>query len=353
MLVRTFTQRFVPISLALLALVGCAQTGEVSRDAAKFADWRADAPGGKYHIKPSDLPPPQATDPEGSVAGVVKVVTAPSGIQPKVPSGFTVEVFASDLNQPRRLQVAPNGDVFLAESGSGRVLVFRSGAQAPAKPEVFAENLDRPYGIAFVPPAEPRYVYVAAANQVVRYPYRSGAIQAGATSPEVIIGNIPTRPTWTRDLAVSRDGEHLYLSSGSAFNAAGGMPDMTVENIRRLSATHGRGATWGEEENRAAVLQFDANGKSIRNYANGLRNCSAMAMQSGTDNLWCVVNERDHLGPDLVPDYMTPCRRAPSTAGRGTTSAATRTRPGRASAQDLAGGNCARRRSSSWRTPPR
>ena len=303
MLVRTFTQRFVPISLALLALAGCAQTNEVPRAAATVSDWRADAPGVRHHIKPSNLPPARATEPEGSVASLAKVVAAPSGVQPKVPTGFTVEVFATGFDQPRTLRVAPNGDVFLAESGSGRVLVFRSGAQAPAKPEVFAEKLDRPYGIAFVPPAEPRYVYVAAANQVVRYPYRSGATQAGGAA-ELIIGNIPTSRHWTRDLAVSRDGKRLFLSVGSASNAAGDMPDMAVENIRRLDATHGRGATWGEEENRAAVLEFDADGKTIRNYANGLRNCSGMTMQPGTDNLWCVVNERDHLGPELAPDYM-------------------------------------------------
>ena len=106
--------------------------------------------------------------------------------------GFAVQVFASGLKQPRVIRIAPNGDIFVAESGSGRVLVFAADAagDAPATPEVFAENLERPYGIVFHPPTEPRYVYVAAANQVVRYPY-SG--DRKATGPaEVIIPDIPT-----------------------------------------------------------------------------------------------------------------------------------------------------------------
>ena len=177
-------------------------------------------------------------------------------------------------------------------------------AATPAKPEVFAENLDRPYGIVFHPPADPQYVYVAAANQVVRYPYRSGAAKAAGPA-EVIVGNIPTERHWTRDLAVSRDGKRLFLAVGSASNlGVGGMPDMTPEKIRQHEKTHGRGAAWGKEENRAVVRVFDPEGKSVRNYATGLRNCSGLAMQPGTDNLWCVVNERDHLGPLLVPDYM-------------------------------------------------
>ena len=100
----------------------------------------------------------------------------------------TVQEFAGGFKQPRTLRVAPNGDIFLSESGAARVLVFRAGAGAPAKPEVFVENLDQPYGIVFLPPADPRYVYVAAANQVVRYPYRSGAVNAaGIVVPAAVV----------------------------------------------------------------------------------------------------------------------------------------------------------------------
>lgn len=304
------SMRLVIVLLAVLSLAACAQTGAVHTGAAALAGWKSDAPGVRRHIKPSDLPAPATgTDPEKSIASRVAVVPPPQGARPKVPDGFAVQVFATGFKQPRTLRVAPNGDIFLAESGTGRVLVFRSGASSiPAKPEVFAENLDRPYGIAFVPPADPRYVYVAAANQVVRYPYQnpSGSDEAKATGPaEVIIANIPTKRHWTRDLAVSRDGQRLFLAVGSASNlGVGGMPDMTPEQIRQHEATHGRGAAWGEEENRAVVRVFDPAGKSVRNYATGLRNCSGLAMQPGTDNLWCVVNERDHLGPLVTPDYM-------------------------------------------------
>jgi hypothetical protein len=293
--------------MVLLASLAVAQSGDVLTGAAALeGSWKTDAPGVRRHIKPSDLPAPtRVTEPEGSVASNAKVVERPQGALPKVPDGFAVEVFAGGLKQPRTLRVAPNGDVFLSESGAGRVLVFRaSAAGAPAKPEVFADNLDRPYGIVFHPPADPRHVYVAAANQVVRYPYRSGATKA-AGKAEVIIDGIPTKRHWTRDLAVSRDGKRIFLAVGSASNmGVGGMPDMAPEKIKQHEKTHGRGAAWGEEENRAVVRVFDPDGKKISNYATGLRNCSGLAMQPGTDDVWCVVNERDHLGPQLVPDFM-------------------------------------------------
>jgi glucose/arabinose dehydrogenase len=94
------------------------------------------------------------------------------------------------------------------------------------------------------------------------------------------------------------------VAIGSASNLAGDVPELAPEEIRRYEATHGRGAIWGEEENRAVVRVFDPEGKRVSNYATGLRNCSGLAMQPGTDTLWCVVNERDHIGADVPPDYM-------------------------------------------------
>lgn len=268
------------------------------------SDWRDDAPGVVHHIQQSDLPTNVTpTDPEGSLANVAKVVPPPNGALPKVPEGFAVEVFASGLNKPRTLRIAPNGDIFLSETGTGRVLVFRANASAPATPEVFAENLDRPYGIVFHPAVDPQHVIVAAANQVVRYPYRSGSVRADGPA-EVIIDNIPTKRHWTRDLALSRDGKSLFVSIGSASNLGFTMPEMSPEDIKAHEKVHGRGAAWGEEEDRAVVRVYDLKKKTLSNYATGLRNCSGLAMQPGTDNLWCVVNERDHLGPFLVPDFM-------------------------------------------------
>jgi len=301
-----FSTLLVHVPLLLAASLASAQAGEIRTGTAAFDDWRGDAPGVRRHIRPADLPaPPAGTDPEKSVGNIVKVVAPPQGAVPRVPDGFAVQVFATGFKMPRTLRVAPNGDIFLSESGTGRVLVFRAGTGgAPAKPEVFAENLDRPYGIVFLPPADPRYVYVAAANQVVRYPYRNGAVKAEGPA-EVIVGDIPTERHWTRDLAVSRDGKRLFLAVGSGSNlGVAGMPDMTPDKIRQHEATHGRGAAWGKEEGRAVVRVFDPEGKNVRNYATGLRNCSGLGMQPGTDKLWCVVNERDHLGPLLVPDHM-------------------------------------------------
>jgi glucose/arabinose dehydrogenase len=286
---------------------------EVRTGADAFGTWEGDAPGVSRHITPADLPPPSLTEnnPEApDFENMAKVVEAPQGKMPDVPEGFTVQVFASGLNQPRVIRTAPNCDIFVAESGSGRVLVFAADAagDAPAKLKVFAEGLDRPFGIAFYPPAEPRYVYVGAANRVVRFPYRGG--DRKATGPaQIIIPDIPTQRHWTRDLAASPDGQRLFVSIGSASNVAAGMPTKSSEEIKAFEKTHGLGAAWGEEESRAVVRVFDPEGENVRNYATGLRNCSGMAIQPGTDTLWCTGNERDHIGPNLAPDFLTTVQR--------------------------------------------
>ena len=138
----TFSTFLAHVPLAFLVSLASAQTGEVRTGAAALADWKADAPGVRHHIKPSDLPAPTAaTDAEKSIASSAKVIQPPQGALPKVPDGFAVQVFATGFKQPRTLRTAPNGDIFLSESGAGRVLVFRAGSGgAPAKPEVFAEK---------------------------------------------------------------------------------------------------------------------------------------------------------------------------------------------------------------------
>jgi glucose/arabinose dehydrogenase len=292
-----------------LALLTPVQSQEVLTGEAAFGTWEPDAPGIRRHITPDDLPPPSHTenDPEApDFENMATVVPAPEGAVPQVPEGFAVEVFAEGLTQPRVIRVAPNGDIFVAESEAGRVSVFAADSidNVPAEPEVFAEGLDRPFGIAFYPPDEPQYVYVAAANQVVRYPYSAGDRQARGEA-EVIIADIPTERHWTRDLAVSPDGERLFVAIGSASNVAGAMPEMTEEEIGAHEETHGIGAAWGDEENRAVVRVFDPEGNDVRNYATGLRNCSGMTIQPDTGTLWCTGNERDHIGPNLAPDYLT------------------------------------------------
>jgi hypothetical protein len=295
----------LPMAIVLLAPV---HAEEVRTGADTFGTWEGDAPGVRRHIRPADLPPAMNEgDPEKpDYERLPKVVDAPQGAMPDVPEGFRVQVLASGLNEPRVIRIAPNGDIFVAESGSGRVLVFPAdlAGGAPANPEVFAENLEQPYGIVFHPPSGPQHVYVAAANQVVRFPYRDG--DRKATGPaEVIVPDIPTKRHWTRDLEISADGQSFFVSIGSASNVAAQMPEKTPEEIQAHEETHGLGAAWGEEENRAVVRVFDPEGTTVRNYATGLRNCSGMAVQPDTDTLWCTGNERDHLGADVPPDFLT------------------------------------------------
>lgn len=290
------------VSASLPAFSATCQTGQ-----AALTDWTGDAPGVCRHIQNSDIPaPPQGTDPEKSVAKPITVVPVPANALPKVPEGFSVEVFASGLKQPRIMRFAPNGDLFLSEVGSGRVLVY-PGGKPTATPAVFTEGLDRPYGIAFYPAQNPKYVYIAASDQVVRYPYKKGDTKASAAA-QVIVPNIPNKRHWTRDLAISADGKRLLVSVGSATNVAGGMPDKTAAEIAAHEKVHGRGAAWGEELDRAVVRSFDPEGKSVRNYATGLRNCSGLATDPKTKSLYCVVIERDHVGPDLVPDMFVSVR---------------------------------------------
>ena len=303
------TSLLVPVAIVLAAsLASCAQMrGMGGGEDPTFAPWTSDAPGMQRRIKVTDLPePPTGTDPEASVGSPANVVPRPQGALPTVPRGFQVDVFATGLNQPRKMVTAPNGDIFVAESGSGRVLVYRAGTlgSGAMTAAVFAEGLDRPYGIAFHPPANPTSVYIAAANQVVRYPYSATSMRAAGPG-KVIIDDIPTSRHWTRDLAVSRDGRQLFLAIGSASNVAGGMDPMSGEALLRHEAAHGRGAAWGDELDRGVVRVFDPEGNSVVNYATGLRNCSGLVMQPRTDRLWCVMNERDHLGPHLVPDFFT------------------------------------------------
>jgi glucose/arabinose dehydrogenase len=290
-------------SLVLMFLLGAAPAladEAVRTGAAAFGDWRTDAPGVRRLITPADLPAPYATR---SSANMSEREARTEADVPKAPPGFTVDLFASGLNMPRVIRIAPNGDIFVAETGAGRVRVFRpaNAGAGPAQGEIFAEGLRRPYGIAFYPSgADPKFVYVATPDSVVRFPYRSGETKAGG--PAEKIASLPSGGGhWTRDLAFSPDDKTLFVSVGSGSNVDEGAPRADQASIARAPVV----ASFGDEKGRADVLAFDPDGGHERVYATGIRNCSGLAVQPGTGALWCAVNERDGLGDDLPPDYAT------------------------------------------------
>ena len=274
--------------------------------AAAFGDWREDAPGVRHRIVAADLPAPYATRSAGNSPSVAE---RPAGRVPRAPPGFRVDLFSDALEDPRVLRVAPNGDVFVAETAAGRVSILRApaGATHAEKVGTFASGLDGPFGIAFTPPGpEPRFVYVAENNRVLRFPYHPGDVVASA-APDVIVPRLAatTGGHTTRDLAVSPDGSRLFVSVGSASNVPSGLPRKTTDEAATWDATHGLGATWGAEEGRADVLSFSPDGTDRKVFATGLRNCVGLAVQPVVGALWCATNERDGLGDNLVPDYVT------------------------------------------------
>jgi glucose/arabinose dehydrogenase len=303
--------RALKLSLTILALVS-ASAAFVAADetplrtgAAAYGDWRTDAPGVRRKITAADLPAPLASRP---VANPSLVVAQPAGASPKAPPGFSVSLFAKDLAGPRAIRVAPNGDVFVSESRAGRVRVLRAkdGAEAAETPHNYALGLNRPFGIAFYPPGpDPRYVYVATTDQVLRYPYHSGDL-TGQEPAEVVVRSLPTGGNhWTRDIVFSPDGKSMYVSVGSGSNVAEEVDAMSGDELKTFADSHPLGVSWGAETDRADVLAFDPEGHGKRVYATGLRNCSGLAIRPETGEPWCATNERDILGDDLPPDYAT------------------------------------------------
>jgi glucose/arabinose dehydrogenase len=252
-----------------------------------FTDFRYEAPGNVRKIAVNDLPAAFAT---GSAGNAPAIVARPPGAWPQAPVGFSVSLYASGLAQPRVIHVAPNGDVFVAESGGGRIRVFRgmTADGTPERSEIFAGNLNQPYGIAFYPSGpNPQWVYVGDTDAVLRFPYRNGDLQSTAAAEHVV--DLPPGGHWTRDVAFSQDGKILFVAVGSASNVDD--PDVTPA-----------------EKDRADILAFDADGSHMRIYASGIRNPSGLAVNPKTGELWCTVNERDGLGDNLVPDYITSVR---------------------------------------------
>ncbi|MGX9221240.1 PQQ-dependent sugar dehydrogenase [Massilia varians] len=305
----------VPDKAARAALVGylaslqgavtAAAAAKAATPAERQGSWDDNQPGRIHHIKLTDMPPPFATSSAGNGP---RVEARPNGSMPVVPQGFKVSVFAVDTDKPRVALRAPNGDVFLAATAKGEIKVARAkNGQAADSVEVFASGLNRPYGIAFWPSgANPQYLYVANVNSVVRIPYRNGDLKARGAA-EVIVPELSDTSGGhtTRTLAFSKDGKTMLLSIGSATNVATEIGPQPPEPIAQWEARHGLGASWGVETDRATVMAFDVDGKNRRTYATGLRNCVGMLVYPGTGDVMCTVNERDALGDNLPPDYLT------------------------------------------------
>ncbi|TGR24084.1 MULTISPECIES: sorbosone dehydrogenase family protein [unclassified Mesorhizobium] len=277
------------------------------KGAAAFGDWRADRPGVRRLIKPEDLPKPYATKSASNGAGIVDM---PADAKPRLPSGFSAELIASGIDNPRVVRVAPNGDLFVADSEANQIRVYRltKDSAKPAENGIFAGGLNQPYGIAFYPLGnDPQWVYVASSDSIVRFAYRNGDLKASGGS-QTIVDNIPANHHWTRDIAFSPDGKTLYLSVGSGSNVAENMGKRPRGGLDAWVKSKPLGASWGSEAGRAEVRAFDPDGKNGRVVATGLRNCSGMTVQPATGAPWCVVNERDALGDNVPAEYATSVR---------------------------------------------
>jgi glucose/arabinose dehydrogenase len=269
---------------------------------AAFTDWRADRPGLRRQIGPADLPPANLA---ASRSNGVRVTPRTGNEKPVVPPGFQVSLFAAGLEEPRQMRVAPNGDVFVVESGSGRIRVLRPSENGEPRKEVFATGLNQPFGVSFYPPgADPQWVYVANTNSVVRFPYANGDLKARGPA-ETVVGRLPSGSGhWTRDVVFSADGTKMFVSVGSASNVAEAIGRRNAPELAKWNAAHALGAAWGIEIDRADVLEFTPDGKNGRVFASGIRNCVGLAVSPNGD-LWCSTNERDGLGDDVPSDYIT------------------------------------------------
>ena len=260
---------------------------------AAFTNYESEKPGTFRKITVADLPAPYATR---SVANMARIVQRPANGWPQTLPGFKVQMYASGFDNAREIRVAPNGDVFLAESEPGRIIVLH-GMTPEGKAEsqsIFASGLHRPFGIAFYPPGpNPQYVYIGNTDSVVRFPYQNGDTKARGAS-QVIVKSLPSGDEatgggghWTRDIVFTRGGNKMLVAVGSRTNVAEDPSDEP------------------REKDRADVLEFNPDGSGMRIYASGIRNCVGEAIQPETNDLWCSTNERDGLGDNLPPDYIT------------------------------------------------
>jgi glucose/arabinose dehydrogenase len=247
-----------------------------------FIDAKELKPGTFRKITASDLPKPFDTDSNRNT----KLADRPNGAVPGAPQGFKVELFMEGLKNPRQIRMAPNGDFFLTETNAGELKVIRTANGKPQQVETFATGLKGVFGINFYPPGpNPQWVYAGNTASVVRFPYKNGDMKSSGPA-QVIIPELPTGGHSTRDIVFSKDAKQMLVAVGSGSNVDD--PD-----------------THPGEKNRADILEYTPEGKFVRVYAAGIRNPVGLGVNPITGEVWCSVNERDALGDNLVPDYIT------------------------------------------------
>ena len=260
---------------------------------AAMTDWTSDAPGVRRKIAVTDLP-----EPTSNVLAInpPRVVDRPPDAQLRVPPGFKIEMYASGFRDPRFLLTAPNGDIFVTDSHANQIKVLRDtkGTGKPDVTEIFAErDLNKPFGTAFYPPGnDPKFLYVANTDGVIRFPYRNGDVKARGPAEKLgaqLSGGaalLRSGGHWTRDIVFAPDGKKMYVSIGSRSNDS--------DNAA--------------EADRARIFEFNPDGTGQKVYAWGIRNAVGIAFRPGSDELWMSTNERDELGDDLPPDYISSVR---------------------------------------------
>lgn len=261
-------------SAVLLALAALACRGKAPPQQPAFVATAHDPMLQHHEVRIDRLPAPYATKSAGNPPDVT---SRPAGALLHVPPGFRVAIYATNLENPRNMVLAPNGDVFVAETGAGRISILRDQNNDGVVDWrfTFATDLNEPFGLAF----QGDWLYAGDTDAIVRFPYKSGQTAAGG-APQGL-APLPTGGHSTRNILFNSDGSKMYVAVGSASNVS---PDEPI---------------------RAAILEFDPDGTGSRVFAGGLRNPVGLAWQPGTNALWTAVNERDGLGDDLVPDYIT------------------------------------------------
>lgn len=290
--------RLICFGLAVMALTACSQNDKPNHSREDGVETPAE--------QPVNLPAPFATK---SVKNYSKVIGWPAGKTPVAPAGFKVTLFADSLRNPRNIYIAPNGDILVAEANTemkgvkkiGAKIIGAAGSQNLGKSAnqitllrdsnndgkydlktTFLSNLNQPYGLLILGNS----FYVANTDGLWKYEYKDGDTKI--TTPGKMILSLPAggyNNHWTRNLHASADGRKIYVSVGSGTNVA----------------DHGMEV----EKRRANILEINPDGTGERVYASGLRNPAGIDVQPGTGVIYTVVNERDELGDELVPDYLT------------------------------------------------